>query len=213
VGHVKYLRDGDRVATQVDDDPDSQWVTGSDLPSLKDGKIAYTRQYVDENTGWADIGVEVYDLATGRAKRLDPTSTPYSISAPTLTSKHVFWVTDENGFDDNHTAARRTNLNGKGMTDIVKEVPGDEGLWAMDLTASDTTVTLTTVIVDTVYRNETSPKLQQFTTDGKPLGRVSCNRGMQWLAAADTGSRVVWVDGTTSSTDLVTRERPAGRCA
>jgi hypothetical protein len=48
----------------------------------------------------------------------------------------------------------------------------------MDLTASDTTVTLTTLVPDTVYRNETSPKLQQFTTDGKSLGWVSCNRGL-----------------------------------
>ncbi|MFB6877969.1 hypothetical protein [Streptomyces sp. NPDC056323] len=65
---------------------------------------------------------------------------------------------------------------------------------------------------DTVYRNETLPKLWQLTPDGSRVQRVSCNRGEQSYAAADSGRRVVWIDGTTGWTDLVTRERPAGNC-
>ncbi|MDF6044844.1 hypothetical protein LRD69_22380 [Streptomyces sp. JH14] len=38
------------------------------------------------------------------------------------------------------------------------------------------------------------------------------NGGGQSYAAADTGRRVVWIDGATSWTDPVTGERPAGFC-
>ncbi|MFE7355157.1 hypothetical protein ACFU8Q_18655 [Streptomyces sp. NPDC057543] len=40
--------------------------------------------------------------------------------------------------------------------------------------------------------------------------RVSCNRGEQSYPAAESGERVVWIDGTTGWTDLVARERAAG---
>ncbi|MFB9571987.1 hypothetical protein [Streptomyces yanii] len=41
---------------------------------------------------------------------------------------------------------------------------------------------------------------------------LSCNRGYQIFPAADTGRRVLWLDGTTGWTSLVTRDRPAGKC-
>ncbi|MFF9345988.1 hypothetical protein [Streptomyces sp. NPDC014734] len=51
-----------------------------------------------------------------------------------------------------------------------------------------------------------------MTPDGSRVERVSCNRGEQSYAAADGGGRVVWVDGATGCTDLVTGQRPAGNC-
>ncbi|MFD0149466.1 hypothetical protein ACWGQ4_26435 [Streptomyces sp. NPDC055721] len=55
--------------------------------------------------------------------------------------------------------------------------------------------------------------MYQVAPDGKGgVKRVSCNRGDQVYAAADTGKRVVWLDGTTGSTDLVMRDRLAGTC-
>ncbi|MFB7995203.1 hypothetical protein ACFC4G_20610 [Streptomyces sp. NPDC056002] len=41
---------------------------------------------------------------------------------------------------------------------------------------------------------------------------MSRNRGDQVYAAADTGRRVHRLDGTTGCTNLVNRDRPAGRC-
>ncbi|TFV29644.1 hypothetical protein E4K10_48450 [Streptomyces sp. T1317-0309] len=61
--------------------------------------------------------------------------------------------------------------------------------------------------------NDSLAKLYQYTPDGSPLGRVSCSVGQQSNAVAGTGSRVLWMDTTTTDTDLVTRNQPAGTCA
>lgn len=103
--------------------------------------------------------------------------------------------------------------DGSKPLDLTPE-SGDGALHAFDLTVSDTSATVTAQVPDTVLRNESLAKLWQVPTDGTgPAVRVSCNRGEQLYAAADGGQRVVWIDGTTGYTDLVTRERPAGRCA
>ncbi|MEU3182966.1 M4 family metallopeptidase [Streptomyces sp. NPDC006923] len=210
IWHVNYLRDGDKLPKAVDADPDSHWITDSRLPTLKNGKLAYARSYADDS-GRTTIGVELLDVKTGKVTRVGEAGAPYSIGQPVLTPKSVYWIIDETAYDDNHTAVRRADLLGKNVVDVLPESAAD-AVWAMDMTASDDTLTLTTLLPDTAYRNETSPKLQQYGLDGEPLGRVSCNRGLQMFAASDTGRRVVWIDGTTSDTDLVTRARPAGRC-
>ncbi|WP_432166948.1 hypothetical protein [Streptomyces sp. bgisy031] len=59
----------------------------------------------------------------------------------------------------------------------------------------------------------TLPKLYQVAPDGKGgPQRMSRNRGDQVYAAADTDRRVLRLDGTTGCTNLVKRDRPAGRC-
>ncbi|MFI5755438.1 M4 family metallopeptidase [Streptomyces sp. NPDC051569] len=209
VRHVNSLRDGEKQPKRLDEDPTSMWVTGSGLPTIKGGKVAYARTYADDY-GYTTIGIELYDLKTGKATRLGKPA-EYGIGRPAITATDVVWFVDETLYDDNHTAVRKSDFKGKNIVDIVPE-NGPGAVWAMDLTASDDTVTLTTLVPDTAYRNETSPKLNQYGLDGAYLGRVSCNRGMQMDAAADSGRRVVWIDGTTSATDLVTRARPAGRC-
>lgn len=56
-------------------------------------------------------------------------------------------------------------------------------------------------------------KLYQVAPDGKGgPQRMSCNRGEQAFGVADEGRRVLWLDGTTGYTNLVKRDRPAGRC-
>ncbi|MFC4886019.1 helix-turn-helix domain-containing protein [Streptomyces beijiangensis] len=113
---------------------------------------------------------------------------------------------------DNRQAVRRANYDGSKLVDLTPG-SGAGARYAYDLTLSDTSATVTAQEPDTAWRNETLSKLWQVPADGTGSAvRVSCNRGEQLFAAADGGQRVVWVDGTTGWTDLVTRERPAGQC-
>ncbi|MET8745439.1 hypothetical protein [Streptomyces sp. NPDC004728] len=135
---------------------------------------------------------------------------PQGLGQTAVTKDSVVWLVD--GVEDSgQMAVRRAGTDGTGLKDVSPET-GDGALFAYDLTASDEAVTVTAQTPDTVYRNETLPKLWQLTPDGSRVQRVSCNRGGQSYAAADSGRRVVWIDGTTGWTDLVTRERPAGKC-
>lgn len=106
---------------------------------------------------------------------------------------------------------RRADLDGRGAFDISSEAK-PRALIAFDLTVSEDAVTVNSQLPDTEWRNETLPKLWQLTTDGSRQERVSCNRGEQLSPAAVSGRQVVWLDGTTGFTDLVTRSRPAGLC-
>ncbi|MEV0390098.1 hypothetical protein [Nonomuraea sp. NPDC050643] len=60
--------------------------------------------------------------------------------------------------------------------------------------------------------NATAPKPFQVTVTGGPLRRYSCNRGEQSFFAAGEGAALVWLDGTATDTDLVTRDGPAHPC-
>ncbi|GHC48169.1 M4 family metallopeptidase [Streptomyces cinnamoneus] len=204
--HASYLRAGDKQPTWVDERRED---TATARPSLKGGRIAYAKSYLEGDT--YRTGVEVLDLGSGQKKLMTQLGAPEGIGATAVTGKHVYWLADE-VVDDGQVAVRRANLDGTGTTDISKE-KGDGALFASSLTASDEAVTVTAQLPDTAYRNETTAKLWQFGTDAAPARvRVSCNRGEQDSAAAAGGKQVVWIDGTTGYTDLVTRTRPAGRC-
>ncbi|MFH8992064.1 hypothetical protein [Streptomyces sp. NPDC017940] len=102
---------------------------------------------------------------------------------------------------------------GTGRKDIVPEDSEDsEDSYFWNVDASDSAVTLTQWRPRQGWSNANLTKLVQTDLDGKGVVRVSCNRGEQTGHAADTGRRVVWIDGTTGHTDLVTRARPAGTC-
>ncbi|MFB9521663.1 M4 family metallopeptidase [Streptomyces cremeus] len=182
----------------------------SALPAVKNGKVAYAKLW--PVAGEYKLDVELLDTRTGRTSILPQTGTVESLGQTGLSTTHVSWLVDENATDGGRTAVRRANLDGTKLIDLSPEA-GDKGLFATDLTASEEAVTVTAALPDTQYRNETLPKLWQFDAAGVRAGeRVSCNRGDQSYASADTGRRVVWIDGTTSNTDLVVRDRPAGRC-
>ncbi|MFJ6016137.1 M4 family metallopeptidase [Streptomyces sp. NPDC092952] len=177
--------------------------------SVKGTTIAYGKLYPGETE--YELGVEVFDTTTGKTRLLPQSGNPQALGQTAVTKDSVVWLVDENAEDGGRMAVRRTNRDGTGLKDISPE-SGDGALFAYGLTASDEAVTVTAQAPDTVYRNETLPKLWQLPLDGSRVQRVSCNRGEQSYAAADGGKRVVWIDGTTGSTDLVTRERPAGNC-
>ncbi|OAR24776.1 metalloprotease [Streptomyces sp. ERV7] len=204
--HVGFLKPGDREPTWVDG---GRYELGTALPSLKNGKIAYAKLYPGESD--YKLGVETYDLATGKAGLTQQLGEPQGIGQTGITGKNVFWLADENLADQGQLAVRRSTLEGTGTVDISAE-SGPGALIAFDLTASDDAVTVNTLLPDTQYRNETLPKLWQLSADGTRKERLSCNRGEQLYPSAAGGRQVVWLDGTTGWTDLVTRERPAGTC-
>ncbi|MFB6819810.1 M4 family metallopeptidase [Streptomyces sp. NPDC056347] len=177
--------------------------------SVKGNTIAYGKLYPGQTE--YELGVEVFDTTTGKTRLLPQSGTPQALGETAVTRDSVVWLVDENAEDGGRMAVRRANRDGTGLKDISPET-GDGALFAYGLTASDEAVTVTAQTPDTAYRNETLPKLWQLPLDGSRVQRVSCNRGEQSYAAADGGRRVVWIDGTTGWTDLVTRERPAGDC-
>lgn len=180
----------------------------SALPSVKDGKVAYAKLW--PVNGEYKLDVEVLDTRTKKTNVLPQKATVESLGQTGISRTHVSWLVDEVAFGP--MAVRRANLDGTKLLDLSPE-SGDKALYAFDLTASEEAVTVNSQLPDTQYRNETLPKLWQFAASGTREGeRVSCNRGDQSYAAADTGTRVVWIDGTTSNTDLVVRDRAAGRC-
>ncbi|MFJ6695532.1 M4 family metallopeptidase [Streptomyces sp. NPDC091272] len=181
----------------------------SALPSVKNGKVAYAKLWPDTNEYKLDV--EVLDTTTKKTNLLPQKAVVNSLGQTGISRTHVSWLVDEIE-DAGQMAVRRANLDGSKLLDLSPEA-GDGALYALDLTASDEAVTVGAVLPDTQYRNETLPKLWQFDAAGtREAERVSCNRGDQSWASADTGKRVVWIDGTTSNTDLVVRDRAAGRC-
>ncbi|MEU5437380.1 M4 family metallopeptidase [Streptomyces sp. NPDC020719] len=204
--HVGFLKPGDREPTWVDG---GTYALGTALPSLHHGKAAYAKLYpVGDDY---KIGVETYDIATGATRLAQQLGEPQAIGQTGITGKNVFWLADENPSDQGQMAVRRATLAGTGTTDISAEA-GPGALIPFDLTASDDAVTVNTLLPDTRYRNETLPKLWQLSADGTRKERVSCNRGEQLYPSSAGGRKVVWLDGTTGFTDLVTRDRPAGTC-
>ncbi|MFD8686104.1 M4 family metallopeptidase [Streptomyces sp. NPDC059651] len=183
----------------------------SGLPSIKDGKIAYVKLAPDAN-GDFQLGVEVLDGATGAKTQMPVDPKVMGVGQTAITDDGVFWVEDDDATDAGQAAVRRANLDGSNPVTVTPEA-GEGSLFAYSLTASDDAVSISTVLPATWWANDTMMKLYQVAPDGKGgPQRMSCNRGEQAFGAADEGQRVLWLDGTTGYTNLVTRDRPAGRC-
>ncbi len=205
--HVMYLNIKTGEVKQVND----SYAVSTALPSVRDGKIAYAKMWAEPDN--YKLGVEVLDTATGKTTLMpvDKDKTA-GIGQTALTDDGVTWIEDDDITDSGQAAVRRAALDGSGATTLTPE-SGTGSLYAYSLTASDDAVTVTTLPPAASYDNATLPKLYQVTPDGKGgAQRVSCNRGDQIYAAADTGKRVLWLDGTTGYTNLVKRDRPAGKC-
>ncbi|MFE7777835.1 M4 family metallopeptidase [Streptomyces sp. NPDC057445] len=204
--HVGYLRAGDAKPTLVDG---GSFFLGSALPSIAHGKLAYAKLYPTETE--YKLGVEILDLKTGTKTLTEQLGDPQGLGQTGINGSHVFWLTDEILDDAGQMGVRRAALDGTNAYDINPEAK-PHALIAFDLTVSEDAVTVNSQLPDTRFRNETLAKVWQMGTDGSRLGRVSCNRGEQLSPAAVSGKQVVWLDGTTGWTDLVTRSRPAGLC-
>ncbi|WP_309235606.1 M4 family metallopeptidase [Streptomyces sp. TRM64462] len=215
---VGYFRQGDPTPTYVDAGRDDV-TTG--LPALAHGRIAYGKVYADDSGAYR-LGIEVRDLSTGRSRLVEQLGEPQGIGGTGLNSRHVFWLSDENIEDDGQVGIHRAGADpagpagpddGHGTYAISSEYkPG--ALVATDLTVSETAVTVGAVPVSDspAFSNASLPKVWQLSTDGARVQRLSCNRGEQSSPAAVSGTQVVWLDGTTGWTNVVTRHRPAGNC-
>ncbi|WP_405764697.1 M4 family metallopeptidase [Actinacidiphila glaucinigra] len=206
---VLYVKGGDTTPREV---PVGRDYNQTVEPAVKDGRIAYIHDGLFDGT--YGIVMEVFDTRTGKTTALGAPSQPEWISTPVITAAGVYWLIDTDYTDDDFTTLRRASVDGSTVTDVIAE-KGPRPVRAYGLTASDTAVTLTlyssfSQVFDDY--NDSLAKLWQFTPQGDPLGRVSCSHGQQSNAAAGTGSRVLWMDTTTTDTDLVTRARPAGTC-
>ncbi|QNS08654.1 M4 family metallopeptidase [Streptomyces xanthii] len=183
----------------------------SGLPSVKGGKIAFAAVTPDAN-GNAVLGINVFDAAAGTTTAMPVSDSVQSVGQTAITDDGVFWIEDTDLTDGGKAMVRRAGLDGTNPVTVVPE-SGSGSLYAYTLTASDDAVTVTQLLPATSWANETLPKLYQVAPDGEGgPKRVSCNRGDQAYAAADTGQRVLWLDGTTGSTDLVKRDKPVGKC-
>ncbi|MGW6206704.1 M4 family metallopeptidase [Streptomyces sp. NPDC055089] len=181
------------------------------LASVHDGRIAYAKLW-PEKDGYK-LGIEVLDTATGKTTLMpvDPTEVG-GVGQTAVTDDGVFWIEDDDITDSGQAAVRRANFDGTNPITVTPET-GADSLYAYSLTASNDAVTVTTLPPATWWANETLPKLYQVAPDGKGgTQRMSCNRGDQVFGSADEGQRVLWLDGTTGYTNLVKRDRPAGRC-
>ncbi|NUS51890.1 MAG: M4 family peptidase [Nocardioidaceae bacterium] len=181
------------------------------LPSVKDGKIAYAKLWMTPE-GY-NLGVEVFDTVAGTKTLMpmDPAKV-MGIGQTAITEDGVVWIEDNDITDAGQAAVRKANFDGSNPVTLTPEA-GTGSLNAYTLTASDDAVTVTDIPFATTWANATLPKLFQVATGGKVSAqRMSCSRGEQIFATADEGKRVLWFDGTTSHTNLVKRDRPAGRC-
>ncbi|MBH1933656.1 M4 family metallopeptidase [Streptomyces sp. AV19] len=203
---VHYVKLGETDAVRIDPGPGRYASTNH--PSLSNGRIAFVNEY--RENGKAKQTVELLDAATGRRSVVQDVNPDQLLGQTAVTSQHVYWLAAQDA-GAAETAVRRVNLDGTGAID-VSPAKGKDALSGISLSASENAVTVTAQTADTEYRNETLAKLWQFTPDGKHRARVSCNRGEQLWGAAESGTRVVWLDATTGYTDLVTRHRPAGNC-
>ncbi|MEV0010159.1 M4 family metallopeptidase [Streptomyces sp. NPDC051840] len=206
--HVRYINTKTGASGYVDD---ARHELSTALPSVRDGKIAYAKMWPEN--GVFKLGVEVFDTATG-TKTLMPVdkNTAMGIGQTAITDDGVYWVLDQDMTDNYKAAVERAAVDGSDHITVLPEA-GEGSVYAYSVTASDDAVTVTSLPGATSYANETLPKLYQTAPDGKGgPHRVSCNRGDQVFAAADTGQRVLWLDGTTGFTNLVKRDRPAGKC-
>ncbi len=203
---VAYIKPGEREPHFVDG---GRYDVLTALPTLQGGKLGYAKVYTDES-GVQQVSTEITDVRSGKRTLVPAKGGRLGISTPAINGRYLYWLVDDIA-DDNRQGLRRAKLDGTGLTDVIPEDSDDAYFWGLD--ASDSALTLTQWKPERGWSNSNLTKLVQTDLDGKGLRRVSCNRGEQSYGAADTGKRVVWIDGTTGHTDLVTRARPAGNCS
>ncbi|MFJ9950252.1 M4 family metallopeptidase [Kitasatospora sp. NPDC091207] len=179
--------------------------------TLKDGVLGWSEHWTGDQ-GEVDAPT-VYSIALGKVTAQYPTAAPKAWTNSTqLAGGRLLWV-ETSGDGTKRRSVRSGALDGSGVTELVS---GDSPNAPSNgtLTASDRAVTyqVGSDEADGGWKNATLPKLWQVPLVGGTPERLSCNRGGQYLPAAERGTRVVWVDATAGRSDLVVRDRPAGTC-
>lgn len=181
---------------------------------MRAGKLVWTEYWQGEKG--LVFAPTVYDLKRGRVTAqyppADPTGERATLVGSTRTvGGRILWTERAQG-TGTRTAIRSGALDGSGVVDVV---PADAAHAPVStaFTASASAVTYVDAKGGTEWTNENLAKLHQvpFAGGADPV-RLSCNRGTQVAPSADSGTRVLWIDGTGGQTDLVTRAGPAGEC-
>ncbi|MFF7994699.1 M4 family metallopeptidase [Kitasatospora xanthocidica] len=184
--------------------------------ALKDGLLAWNETWRDGDSPLVTVPT-LYSVAAGKvtaryAEHAPAGTGPSSAVSLTLAGGRLLWL----DFPADHTrraTIRSAAPDGSGIADLLS---GDSpnAPRSTVLTASDQAVTYQ-VDGDKPaggWTNAALPKLWQVPLTGGTPQRLSCDRGGQYEAAADQGTRVIWLDATAGRTDLVVRDRPAGIC-
>ncbi|MEV0646578.1 M4 family metallopeptidase [Phytomonospora sp. NPDC050363] len=196
-----YVRAGAAKAVAVTPEAGIQ---GSWL-DVRGGRLGYVE--IDPSGDWSYRPV-VYDLATGAKTYFEHRPEFVYNKDVVLGAGGLSWVQDTDV--DGYAAIMRAKYDGSGVRALVAE--GSAGApFQPALDGNDLWLTYSTRD-GSATGNAGLPKLLQMPVLGGPSWRVSCNRGDQGLFAADVFLRVVWLDGTTGISDVVTRGTPAGRC-
>ncbi|MEV5323480.1 M4 family metallopeptidase [Nonomuraea sp. NPDC052634] len=174
-------------------------------PSLKGGRLAYHKVWTEGDA--AHNAPAVLDLESG-AETVVPMPQGSVSAEPTLTGRHLVWIYDENG--DGRAGIMRAAIDGTRTAVVVPDGPQAPTAYWFD--ANDAFATIGVWPDGTELSNDILLKIHQVPLSGGTLQRFSCNRGLQEAFASGDGRTVVWLDGTDGNTDLVTRDRPAGRC-
>ncbi|MFF2045331.1 hypothetical protein ACFVVX_33440 [Kitasatospora sp. NPDC058170] len=176
--------------------------------TLRDGVLGWSERW---RAGAREMSAAtVHSLTTGRVSaRYESDGT---VGSTVLAGGRLLWV-ETPASPAARSAIRSGALDGSGVVDVL---PADSPYApaAAALTASDQAVTFQALGGRPAggWTNAALPKLWQLPITGGTPVRVSCNRGGQYEAGADRGTRVLWLDATTGRTDLVVRDRPAGAC-
>ncbi|MFD5084311.1 M4 family metallopeptidase [Kitasatospora sp. NPDC058406] len=179
--------------------------------SVKDGLLGWSEDWTTGET--RSSAATVYSVAEGKVVARYPAAGGASVSSTVLAGGRVLWV--ETPADRTGRSSIRSGApDGSGVTELL---PGDSTYAKLrpTITASDRAVTFGYRDGDRPaggWSNAALSKIWQIPITGGTPQRVSCNRGGQYLPAADQGTRVVWLDGSAGRTDLVVRDRPAGSC-
>ncbi|MFE2107347.1 M4 family metallopeptidase [Kitasatospora sp. NPDC059463] len=193
---------------------------------LADGHAASSVTLQGGLLGWTEIWTSgertvfaptVYSIATGRVVAQyvlgDGEGAPAVRAEQTrLAGDRLYWVEQP---DDKSTGSsiRSGAVDGSGVSEVLTGTTAD--LRRIEsFTVSDKAVTFVHAFEEPngPVHNADLPKLWQLPLAGGTPRRVSCNRGGQYVPAADRGTRVLWLDATAGRTDLVVRERPTGTC-
>ncbi|MEU4678359.1 M4 family metallopeptidase [Micromonospora sp. NPDC023737] len=215
---VRYLQGNSRTVHTLAH-PD--WVGNATAPSVKNGKISYVRyeDYAqpDANGNWWSLGVEVYDLATGKVTFAGGDPGAETMSYPQVSGTGVAWVINrdygrlvdgqwnQGTFNDSvrlFDFATRTSH-------LLFEENSPQAIRADVLTLSDTTLTVTEEAPYDLWLstggypdNALNPKLKQYTFNGEYVGPASCSPGAQMFATAGAGREVIFMDSSAGGFGL-----------
>ena len=215
---VRYLRGSSRTVHTLAH-PD--WFGSATAPSVKGGKISYIRyeNYAqpDANGQWWSLGVEVYDLASGRTTYAGGDAGAERMSYPDLSSTGVAWMTDRDyGTIVDGEWTKGAYYDSVRLFDfatrtshLLFEENSPQAIRAVTVALSDTTLTVTEEAPVAAWLknggypdNSLNPKLKQYTFQGKYLGPASCGPGAQMYATATAGREVIFKDSAASGIGL-----------